>query len=137
MKKRIAIMILCVLIFCMGIAAQSDADETIDLNGDWDAAYATWMGMLKDTIKISQEGNKLVGIRLIGSVLEPKGSEALKGELIGQIFKQVSVLTYKEGEDENLVWSDAQGVILENGNKIVIQSYINHLNIITVTLIRK
>ena len=129
-------MILCALMVSIGVTAQSDADETIDLNGEWDAVYATWMGMLKDTVKISQEENKFVGIRLVGSVLEPKGSEAIKGELIGQMFSQVSTLNYK-GVKEKLAWTDAQGVIIENGNKIVIQTYVQRDNMVTVTMTRK
>ena len=137
MKRKITIMVLCVLMVCIGIATRSDAGETIDLNGEWDAVYETWVGNLKDTVKISQEGNKFVGIRLIGSVYVPKGSKAIKGELIGQMFNQVSALTYKEGEGEKLVWTDSQGVIIENGNKIVIQSYVNQLVMVTVTMTRK
>jgi hypothetical protein len=94
LKRKMTIMILCVFMVSIGITVQSDAGETIDLNGEWDAVFANWMGMLKDTVKISQEGNKFVGIRLIGSVVEPKGSEAIKGELIDQMFSQVSTLNW-------------------------------------------
>ena len=137
MKRKIAIMILCVLMANIGITAQSDAGETIDLNGEWDAVYATWMGMLKDTIRISQEGNKFVGNRQIGGGYIPKGSEAIKGELIDQMFSQVSTLHYMGGEKKESVWIDAQGVIIENGNKIVIQTYVLRDNIETVTMTRK
>ena len=115
-------MIIFVFIGSVGIAIQSDAEETIDLNGEWDAVYATWMAMLKDTIKISQEGNKFVGIRLIGDVYVPKGSEAIKGELSGEYFKQVFTYDYMGGKQ--FEWNHAQGVIIENGNKIVIQTII-------------
>jgi hypothetical protein len=137
MKRKIAIMILCVLMVSIGITAQSDAGETIDLNGEWDAVFATWMGRLKDTIKITQEGNKFVGIRLIGNVVEPKGSEAIKGELIDQMFSQVSTLNYMGEEKGKSAWTDAQGVIIENGNKIVIQTYVFRDNMVTVTMTRK
>ena len=127
-------MILCVLMVSIGITAQSTADETIDLNGEWDAVYATWMGLLKDTITISQEGNKFVGIRLIGSVYVPEGSEAIKGELIKQMFSQVSTFDYMGGG--KFEWNDAQGVIIEKGNKLVIQTYV-FPTMITVTMTRK
>ena len=118
----------------IGITIQSDAGETIDLNGEWDAVYATWMGMLKDTIKISQEGNKFVGNRQIGGGYIPKGSDAIKGELIDQMFSQVSTFDYMGGG--KFEWNDAQGVIIENGNKLVIQTY-RFPNMITVTMTRK
>ena len=36
-----------------------------------------------------------------------------------------------------LVWSDAQGVIIENGNKIVIQTYVGDYCAMTTTMTRK
>ena len=134
MRRKMTIMIIFVFIGSVGIAIQSDAEETIDLNGEWDAVYATWMAMLKDTIKISQEGNKFVGIRLIGSVYVPEGSEAIKGELIKQMFSQVSTFDYIGGG--KFEWNDAQGVIIEKGNKLVIQTYV-FPTMITVTMTRK
>ena len=130
------IIISFVLMVCISIAAQSGAGETYDLNGEWDAVYEAVFGRGKDIVKISQEGNKFVGIRLIGTNYITKGEEAIKGELLEEMFNQVSARSYEEGGG-GLVWSDAQGVILENGKKIVLQYYVNHYCVMTLTMTRK
>ena len=121
---------------CIGIATRSGAGETYDLNGEWDTIYAATFGATKDIVKISQKGNKFVGIKLIGGVYVPKGDETIKGELLDEMFNQVSARTYREG-GEGLVWIDSHGVIIENSNKIVIQSYVNNYCAMTITMTRK
>lgn len=78
-----------------------------------------------------------MGIRQIGSIHVPKGEEGIKGELLDEMFNQVSIHIYKEGEGGGLVWSDSQGVIIENGNKIVIQTYVGDYCAMTITMTRK
>jgi hypothetical protein len=134
---RKIIIILCALMVCIGIAAQSVAGETYDLNGEWDAVYDNVsLGVSKDIVKISQEGNKFVGIKLIGNIYIPKGEKTIKGNMINKMIDQVSTQSVKGGSTE-LMWNDSRGVIIEDGNKIVIQAFINNWYVMTLTLTRK
>lgn len=134
---RKIIIVLCTLMVCIIIVAQSGAGEIYDLSGEWDAVYSAEFGGSKDIVKISQVGNQFVGVKLIGSVYIHKGEETIKGELIDEMINQVSARTYKEGKGGGVVWSDAQGVIIENGNKIIIQTYVNNYCVMTLTMTRK
>ncbi|NIO21640.1 MAG: hypothetical protein GTN76_13120, partial [Candidatus Aenigmarchaeota archaeon] len=58
------------------------------MNGEWDAVYdlaARWEGGIeqressKDIVRITQEGNQFVGIKLIGDQWVGKNQEAVKG----------------------------------------------------------
>ncbi len=137
MKRKITVIILCVLMVCIGITAQSDAGETYDLNGEWDTVFDLGpFGVIKNIVKISQQGNTFVVIITIGSTNFAKGEEAIKGELIDKMFSQV--YTHNHTSDfTKRVWSDSQGVIIEDGNKLVIQSYAINSFVKTISLIRK
>ena len=122
MKSKITIMIVCVLMVCIGIATRSGAGETYDLNGEWDIVFDFGpFGIAKDIVKISQQGNTFVGVTLIGSQYISKGGEIIKGELIDKMISQVYSHNHNQDTTGEGVWSDAQGVILEEGNKILIQ----------------
>ena len=58
----------------------ADGNVVYDLNGEWDAVIDNGrFGVSKDIIKITQEGNKFVGIKLIGNQWVGKGEEVIKG----------------------------------------------------------
>jgi len=80
------------------------------------AYYDNYFGTKKDIVKITQGGNKFVGISLVGNEIAFKGSETIKGELEKSGFK--SVLTYAY----NLDWYPSIGEIGEKCNKIVIKT---------------
>jgi hypothetical protein len=92
----------------------SNGDVVYDLNGEWDAIIDNaQFGISKDVIKITQEGNKFVGIKLIGNQYVGKGSETIKGELEGDGFKSLYGYSLAHG------WQPSSGKISEGGNKIV------------------
>ena len=111
----------------------SSGDVVCDIDGEWDTAYHnSYWGTKKDIIKITQEGNKFVGICLIGNEMASKGSETIKGKLEKGGFK--SVLTYIQ----NSYWAPSTGEIGEKCNKIVIQArYVSGGITDILTLIRK
>jgi hypothetical protein len=111
----------------------ADGSVIYDLNGEWDAVIDNGKyGISKDIIKITQEGNKFVGIKLIGNQWVGKGEETIRGELEGDGFKSLEGYTAAEG------WLPSDGKILDGGNKIVDQSEVKSLNLTVVeTLTRK
>ena len=89
-------------------------------------------GISKDIVKITQEGNKFVGIKLIGNQWVGKGEETIRGELEGNGFKSLEGFTQVEG------WIPSNGKILDGGNKIVDETKVVTLTITVVeTLTRK
>jgi hypothetical protein len=111
----------------------ADGSVIYDLNGEWDAVIdnGAW-GISKDIIKITQEGNKFVGIKLIGNQWVGKNQETIRGELEGDGFKSLEGYTAAEG------WLPSDGLILDGGNKIVNQTEVMTLNLTVVeTLTRK
>ena len=111
----------------------ADGNVVYDLNGEWDAIIDNdYFGVSKDVIKITQEGNKFVGIKLIGNQWVGKGEEVIKGELEGGGFKSYNSYNAKEG------WQPSDGKILDGGNKIVDEQEIKSFNITCrMTLTRK
>ena len=95
----------------------SNGEVVYDLNGEWDAIYDNKdLGTDKDVVKITQEGNKFVGIKLIGNIFLGKGSETIKGELEGAGFKSL----YGYGRTAG-GWTRGKGQVSDRGNKIVME----------------
>ncbi|UCE53472.1 MAG: hypothetical protein JSV31_30240 [Desulfobacterales bacterium] len=112
----------------------STGNVIYNLNGEWDAIFdnAHYGGISKDVIKITQEGNKFLGIRLIGTVFHRKGSETIKGELEGDGFKSLYGFNLPHG------WTLSKGKISDGGKKIVIEEPIQaHDYTAIITLTRK
>jgi hypothetical protein len=148
MKTSVSILILSVIL-SVALVTTSNADQlkpgmantvtladgnvVYDLNGEWDAVIDNGSyGISKDIIKITQEGNKFVGIKLIGNQYVGKGEETIRGELEGDGFKSLEGYTAAEG------WVPSDGKILDGGNKIVDQVEIKSYNLTAVeTLTRK
>ena len=147
--SSVAILILSVILSVAFVVTFSNADQlkpgmantvtladgsvVYDLNGEWDAVIDNGrFGVSKDIIKITQEGNKIVGIKLIGNEWVGKGKEVIRGVLVGDGFKSYYSYNVKEG------WQPSNGKILDGGNKIVEEQEIKSLNITCrMTLTRK
>ena len=107
----------------------STGDVVYDLNGEWDAIYDNkQFGKNKDVVKITQKGNKFIGIKLIGNQWVGKGSETFKGDLEGDGFKSIYGYSAMRG------WTQNKGKISDGGNKIVAEDPIDEW---VVTLTRK
>ena len=113
--------------------ALADGSVVYDLNGEWDAVYDNKrFGISKDVVKITQEGNKFVGIKLIGNQWVGKGEETIRGEMEGDGFKSL------EGFNRAHGWSPSTGKILDGGNKIVEENPVEAFDYTAVmTLTRK
>lgn len=111
----------------------SNGEVVYDLSGEWDAIYNNdYLGTNRDVVKITQKGNKFVGIKLIGSPFVDKGSETVKGELERDEFKSLYGYTLAHG------WVLSKGQVSDQGNKIIIETPVKLHNITTViTLTRK
>lgn len=130
---------------CFGTIASSFAGEAYELNGDWDAIItktgsesSTEVLNEKDIIKISQQGNQFVGIRTIGGKLVGKNEEMVKGKLSYKMVDEVFIRYVSDPITFGLSWVDGRSTIIEDGNKIVIQSFVKATGYYeTVTLTRK
>jgi hypothetical protein len=112
----------------------SNGEVVYDLSGEWDTiadARKAVGKIYKDIWKITQKGNEFVGIRLIGNECNPKGSEAIRGELEKDGFKSLQVSTAYG-------WVSSKAKIGEKGNKIVIMTILPEGNIpMEITSTRK
>jgi hypothetical protein len=100
-----------------------NGEVVYDLNGEWDAVYhaTTTFGTedtqsMKDIVRITQEGNQFVGIKVIGDSWLRKNQEGVKGELKKNRFGKVYVF-----RETFATWVPGKGEISEDGNKIVIE----------------
>lgn len=141
MKTKI---ILIAMLFCFGISAQLIAGPAYDLNGEWDAIIIKIGAGLdsgtteKDIIKISQQGNQFVGTRTMGGKWVGKNEEMIKGKLLYKMVDEVFINYMSDPITYAMAWSDGRATIIEEGNKIVIQSFVNETGYYeTVTLTRK
>ncbi len=99
--------------------ALSAVDVVYDITGEWDAIYrSSSLGNSETILKITQEGNKFVGISSIGTKFIDKGSEYIKGELEKNGFK------YIERNTRYLGWMPSIGKIDDGCNKIVVKTKI-------------
>ena len=102
----------------------SNGEVIYGLSGEWDAVYDNYMygGISEDIIKITKQGNKFVGIKLIGNMWSGKGSEDIKGELEKDGFKSIYTWT-PEG------WIPSTVKIWEKCNKIKIYTPIQEITV--------
>jgi len=143
MKTKSIVIILFML--CFGTIASSHAEEAYNLNGAWDAiitktgpASSTKVLDEKDVINISQQGNQFVGIRTIGGKFVGKNEEVVKGKLSYKMVDEVFIRYVSDPITFDLSWIDGRATIIDGGNKIVIQSFIESTGYFeTVTLTRQ
>jgi len=108
-----------------------------DLNGEWDALYEnlgvySYIGNLKDILKITQQGDSFVGVKMIGTEYVKKDAVSIKGELDKNGIKNVRLVLMT-----GVKFLDCEGKISEDGNKIIINSSESGSEKIRVTLTRK
>jgi hypothetical protein len=117
-----------------------NGEVVYDLNGEWDAVYRVSITDFtaaggsegessKDIVRITQEGNQFVGIKVIGDSWVGKNQGAVQGELEKNRFGKLYVFRY--------TWVPGKGEISEDGNKIVIKFKQWESEIITIVLKRK
>lgn len=98
-----------------------NGEVVLDLSGEWDVLVENYgrlsfAGSYPQLVKVTQTGSSFVGIRMIKDPWNPKGAEAIRGELDKNGFKKVQMMSTKEGP------IDAKGTISEDGNKMVIDN---------------
>ncbi len=111
----------------------SNGEMVCDLNGEWNALYehfGTCMhaGSWKAIVKVKQEGNRFVGIKLSGGNPVTIGQEVIRGELDQK--------GYKKGEiymPNWRLWADCKGKIADSCKKIIMDEG----SCVQVTLERK
>ena len=96
-----------------------NGEVILDMTGEWDVFYEHYgflraAGDYKDILTITQEGNKFVAVKQIGSEYVPKGAETIRGELRSDGFKTIQMTERGGG------WTDCKAKISEKGNKIVL-----------------
>jgi len=122
----------------------STGDVVYDLNGEWDAVYDSVVYTFpnweretkKDIVKITQEGNQFVGIKLVGDEIVGKNQETVKGELEKNGFRKVYIVIW----DTNVLrasWAPSKAEISEDGNKIVVKCHPNNWQKNMIVLNRK
>ena len=112
----------------------STGDVVYDIKGEWETILHTGpIGNSETIFKITQEGNKFVGIATIETPFSHKGSECIKGELEKNGFKSVEINTLY------FAWMPSIGKIDDGCNKIVVKTRIGQKggNTLTTTLARK
>jgi hypothetical protein len=120
-----------------------NGEVVYDLNGEWDVVYAlrsvgffTAGGYesesMKDIVRITQEGNKFAGIKVIGDSWVGKNQGAVQGELEKNRFGKLYAF-----RGMILRWVPGKGEISEDGNKIVIKARPHQSEIMTIVLKRK
>jgi hypothetical protein len=109
----------------------SNGEVIYDLNGEWDAIFDNKSyGKDEDIVKITQEGKKFVGIKLIGNQYVGKGEKTMRGELQGDGFKSIDGFSLAGG------WQSNIGKISDGGNKIVLEQQIQvpkYISVVTLT----
>jgi hypothetical protein len=108
-----------------------------DLNGEWDALYEnfgaySYIGNIKDMLKITQQGGSFVGVKMIGTQYVQKDAESIIGELDKSGIKKVRVVLMT-----GVYFLDCEGKMSEDGNKIIINGSESGSERIRVTLTRK
>jgi hypothetical protein len=150
MVKKTFLVLICFIssmIFVSTLHAQGSkktitlpsGEVVCDLNGEWDALYEnlgtySWVGNLKDMLKITQQDGSFVGVKMIGTQYMKKGEESIRGELDKNGIKKVRVGVVQA---TGLQFLDCEGKISEDGNKIIINGSESGSERIRVTLTRK
>ncbi|MCP3874116.1 MAG: hypothetical protein GY699_13270 [Desulfobacteraceae bacterium] len=138
----IGVSFVLICFFAMGI---STAGSAYNLNGEWNAVItkeganiSSSTTIEKDIIKISQQGNQFVGVRTNGGKWVGKNEEMIKGNLSYKMVDEAFIHHVSDPITFDLSWSDGRATITDDGNKIMIQSFIKSTGYYeTVTLIKK
>ena len=112
----------------------SSGEVVYELNGEWDAVFDNdYLGGSKSVVKITQDGNKFIGIALIENQNIEKNKEIFNGELEKSGFKTFNRYVYML---DDLKPSSAK--IIDGGNKILEELKTEKHNLtLKMTLTRK
>ncbi|NNL41742.1 MAG: hypothetical protein HKO79_04560, partial [Desulfobacterales bacterium] len=94
----------------------STGDVVYDLTGEWETINRSSLGKSGTICKITQQGNKFVGISTIQTPFADKGSEVIKGVLEKNGFKSVKI------NATSWSWMPSVGKIDDGCNKIVVKT---------------
>ena len=142
-KKAIVSLVLVFIIFCSFNVLRIDAGQAYDLSGEWTAVFVRrgiheTFDAEAHVIKIDQNGMEFVGISLTEGKRIGKNEEAVKGKLSGKMIENAFISYVSNPITFESSWSKGRALINNNGNLIVIYSFIESIPIHkTATLVRK
>lgn len=96
----------------------TSGEVILDISGEWDDYIVNYgpysfAGSYSNILKIKQEGNSFVGIRIKDDPYHRMGSVAIRGELDKNGIKNIKIFS-RQGP------LDAMGRISEDGNRIIV-----------------
>ena len=145
MKTRTVVVLAVTLVMSsFGVGLCSDPDAVYDLTGEWDTVI-TVRGLgsgtatvIKDVVKMSQNGNTFLGVRTIGSKFISKNDEWIKGRIANGIVEEVFMQVTDDMSTLSLMWDDGRAAIAADGNTIFTQTFNASTNLlVSATLTRK
>jgi len=125
----------CVITFLLSVAWRPmviNGEVVYDLTGEWDATFnCSVSGIYKEIIKITQNDDQFVGIRLSGDKRLHSNEEEIRGKVKGVNISEIKV-------NSKVGWLNGDVKVSEGGNKIVIQSVLKYVTgTLKATLLRK
>ena len=110
----------------------TNAKEALDLNGEWDATFVCSIsGTYKEIIKITQNADEFVGLRLSGDKRLSSDAEEIKGKIKGVNIGEIKINS-KAG------WLNGDARVREGGNRIEIKCELpGGMGTLDTTLLRK
>jgi len=138
MKSKIFTFINLVFI---GMVVITNADPSYNFNGEWDAVIIKEgiesVTRENDIIIISQKGEEFVGTRIKGGKFVGKNETMFKGKLLNKMVQEIFIHYMSDPFTYELSWCEGRAAVINDGNKIVIQSFIKNTGFFeTVTLTR-
>ena len=121
------------LVFLIVLSSVSiNAGEALDLNGEWDATFVCSVsGTYKEIIKITQNADEFVGIKLSGDERLSSDAEEIKGRIKGININEIKINT-KAG------WVNGDTRVSEGGDRIEIKCELpGGMGTLDTTLLRK
>lgn len=122
-----------VAIILVGSSIANCSESRFDLTGEWDTAVygAGWDSkeylLEKDVVKIVQNGNDFVGVRLIGGRHVGKNDEWIKGRIVNGIVESVSIRYTGDPVTFALSWGEARATVGKDGTTLAAQMFIKSL----------
>ena len=121
------------LVFLIVLSSVSiNAGEALDLNGEWDATFVCSVsGTYKEIIKITQNADEFVGIKLSGDKRLSSDAEEIKGRIKGININEIKINS-KAG------WLNGDTRVSEGGDRIEIKCELpGGMGTLDTTLLRK
>jgi uncharacterized protein YaiE (UPF0345 family) len=106
--------------------ALPDGKVVYNLNGEWETTLSSAAGTVNGIIKISQDGNRFVGVVAGGNLpFTTEKGEKVKGKVDGATLTDVNLYTWQG-------WAMSSAEIKDSGNTIVIETAISEASPTTV-----